>query len=440
MKDEDGGMASSQGRQPRFGGLWRHQDFVRLWLGQSISEFGSGLGALTLLAILVLDASPAQMGVLETLRAFPALLVGLFAGVWIDRRRRKPLLIGADIGRALVLGLILLLTVAGLAKMIHLYVAAFLVGSLTILFKLAYHAYVPSLVRREQLVEANSKLGATESLAEIASPGLGGLLVQIVSVSFVLLLDAISYLASAFVVGLIRQPEPQPQRDTNDDSIWSEVVSGLRLVTAHPLLRATAGASATRSFFGGFFAALYGLFVLRELGLSPAILGLLIGAGGIGSLFGALLAGRFTNRLGWGNALIVASLVSSAFALLIPLAGGTALLAVSILLTSQLIGDAFLTIYFIDELSLRQSVTPNRLLGRTNASFEFLVGGVGAAGILAGGLIGQAIGLRMAMAVAALGMLFSFLWLFLSPLRGLDNLEAWHINNEDRRRPASSDA
>ncbi len=433
-------MASEQGRQPRFGGLWRQQEFMRLWIGQSISEFGSWLGALTLLAILVLDASPAQMGILETLRALPALLVGLFAGVWVDRRRRKPLLIGADIGRALILGLIVLLVVAGLAKMIHLYIAAFLVGSLTVLFNLAYHSYVPGLVRREQLVEANSKLGATESLAEIASPGLGGLLVQIASVSFALVLDAISYLVSAFIVSLIRRPEPQPRPDATNNSIWSEIVTGLRLVTAHPLLRATAGASATRSFFGGFFAALYGLFVIRDLGLSPAILGLLIGAGGIGSLFGAMLAGRFTKRLGWGNALIVASLVSSAFALLIPLAGGPALLAAAILLVAQLIGDEFLTIYFIGELSLRQTVTPNRLLGRANASFQFLVGGVGAAGILTGGVIGQALGLRPATAVAAVGMLFSFLWLFLSPLRGLDNLEAWRINIEDRRPPAASDA
>jgi predicted MFS family arabinose efflux permease len=425
----ENGEGMGAGQKARSEGLWRHRDFMRLWIGQSMSEFGSWLGALGLLAILVLDASPAQMGILETLRAVPALLIGLFAGVWVDRHRRRPLLIGADIGRALVLVVIALIAVAGLAQMIHLYAAALIVGSLTVLFNLAYQSYVPGLVRREQLVEANSKLGATASLAEIASPGLGGLLVQAVSAPFALLLDGASYLVSALFVGSIRQPEPPPDLGQEANSVWRDIVTGLRLVTTHPLLRATAGASATRSFFGGFYAALYGLFVLRELGLSPAVLGLLIGAGGIGSFFGALYARRFNKRLGWGNGLIVASLISSAFALLIPLAGGPALAAAAILLVGQFIGDAFLTIYFIGELSLRQTVTPDRLLGRTNASFEFLVGGVGAAGILVGGLTGQAIGLRPATALAAIGMMFAFLWLFLSPLRGLHSLESWRIDD-----------
>jgi predicted MFS family arabinose efflux permease len=433
MTDMDGGPG--QKRPTRLEGLWRHQEFMRLWTGQSISEFGSWLGALGLLAILVLDATPAQMGILETLKAAPALLMGLFAGVWVDRRRRRPLLVGADIGRAVLLGLVAALAIAGLAQMTHLYVAALLVGSLTVLFDLAYHSYVPGLVRRDQLVEANSKLGATSSLAEIASPGLGGLLVQLFSAPLALILDAASYVASATIVASIRRPEPEPAPGDEGGSVWREIKIGLQVVIGHPLLRATAGASATRSFFGGFFAALYSLFVLREVGLSPAVLGLLIGAGGVGSFFGALLAGRFNRRLGWGNGLIVASLVSSFLTLLTPLASGPPLLAAAILLPGQLIGDAFLTIYFIGERSLRQSVTPGRLLGRTNASFEFLVGGIGAAGILVGGLTGQVLGARAAIAVAAAGMVLAFLWLYLSPMRGLTALEAWRI--ADRQRPVS---
>ncbi len=416
-------------------GLWQHKEFVRLWAGQSISEFGSWLGALGLLAILVLEATPAQMGILETLKAAPALLVGLFAGVWVDRRRRRPLLIGADVGRAALLGAVAVMALVGLAQMIHLYLAALLVGSLTVLFNLAYHSYVPGLVRREQLVEANSKLGATSSLAEIASPGLGGLLVQLISAPLTLILDAASFLVSAFFVVSIRDPEPEPEPDDESGGMWSQIKTGLQVVIGHPLLRATAGASATRSFFGGFFAALYSLFVLREVGLSPAVLGLLIGAGGVGSFFGAVLVGRFNRRLGWGNGLIVASLLSSLLALLIPLASGPPLLAAAILLAGQLIGDAFLTVYFIGERSLRQSVTPGRLLGRINASFEFLVGGVGTAGILVGGLTGQVLGLRPATAVAAVGMILAFLWLYLSPLRGLNSLDAWRI--DDRRRQVS---
>jgi predicted MFS family arabinose efflux permease len=209
--------------------------------------------------------------------------------------------------------------------------------------------------------------------------------------------------------------------------MWRDVIIGLRSVRAHPLLRALASASATRSFFGGFFAALYSLFVLREIGSSPAMLGLLIGSGGIGSLVGALFIGRFTGFLGWGNALIVASLVNGALALLIPLAGGPPVLAMGMLFVGQIVGDIFFTLYFIGELSLRQSITPDSMMGRINASFNFLVGGVGTIGILTGGLLGNFIGLRPATAIAAVGMMLAFLWLFSSPLRGLRRLDTWRM-------------
>ena len=428
MTDKSDNMATDQGRVPWPGGLWRHPDFLRLWTGQTISQFGSWLGALSLLAILTLDATPAQMGLLETLRAVPALLLGLFAGVWVDRARRRPFLIAADLGRALLLGLVVLLAAAGRLAISHVYIVAFLVGSLTVLFDLAYRAYVPALVKRRQLVEANSKLGATESLAEIASPGLGGLLVQLLSTTLTVLIDAISFLLSALFISMIRRPEPVPEQG-EETGLREDIGAGLRLVTTHRLLRATAGASATRAFFGGFFAALYSLYVIRELGLSPTVLGLLIGSGGVGGLFGAAMASRFTNRLGWGNALILSSLMSGLFTMLIPLAGRSTVQAILILLLSQLVGDAFLAIFFIGDLSLRQSITPNHLLGRVNASYGFLVGGLGTAGILVGGLLGQAIGLRPATVAAAMGIVFSFLWLFFSPLRGLDDLTQWRIGD-----------
>ncbi|MGB4868601.1 MAG: MFS transporter, partial [Candidatus Promineifilaceae bacterium] len=165
--------------QRRFSGLWRQPDFMRLWAGQTISEFGTWLGALSLLAILNLDATPAQMGTLETLKAAPAIVIGLFAGVWVDRLRRRPLLIAADWGRALMLGSVVLLAFLGGLHMTWLYVVAFLVGGLAVLFDVAYHAYIPALVKRQNLVEANGKLATSASLAEIASPGIGGVLVQV---------------------------------------------------------------------------------------------------------------------------------------------------------------------------------------------------------------------------------------------------------------------
>jgi MFS family permease len=410
--------------------LRRNQDFMRLWTGQAISEVGSSLGALSLLAILVLDATPAQMGLLETLRAAPAVLLGLFAGVWVDRLRRRPILIVANLGRAFLLGLIVLIAFTGQLTMLYLFIVAFLVGSFTIFFDIAYQAYVPTLVQRKRLGEANSKLGATASLAEIASPGLGGLLVELITAPLTLLIDAVSFLVSAVVLTTIRTPERKESEDEAAEKpgkVWQEIVEGLRLVVTHPLLRPIAGASALRSFFGGFFAALYSLFVLKEIGLTPIGLGILVGSGGIGAFFGAIFSGRIIQRLGLGRAIIIGGFISALLTLLVPLAIGPAILAFIILLVSQLLGDSGLTIFFIGSLSLRQSITPDRLLGRINASFEFLVGSVGTLGIMVGGLVGQWVGLRPAITIAAVGMLVSTVWLFLSPLQQVHEPAGWEV-------------
>ena len=410
--------------------LLQNRDFIRLWTGQTISEFGSSLGALPLLAILVLDATPAQMGLLETLRAAPAVLLGLFAGVWVDRARRRPILIIADLGRALLLGLVVLVAFTGQLKMLYLFVAAFLVGSLTVFFDIAYQAYVPALVERRQLIDANSKLGTTASLAEIASPGLGGLLVELITAPLTLFVDAVSYLISATVIATIKTAEPKINRkdaSKKPGQIRQDIIEGLRIVVTHPLLRPIAGATALRSFFGGFFAALYGLFVLREVGLTPFGLGILIGSGGIGALFGALFSNRIIQRVGLGRSIVIGGFISGLLSLLTPLAFGPVLLAFVLLLAGQLFGDTAMAIFMIGSLSLRQAITPDRLLGRVNASFGFLVGGVLTLGIMVGGLIGEWLGLRPAIGIAAVGILISTSWLFLSPLRQVIEPAGWEV-------------
>ena len=412
-------IASRKSWRAYFTGLWRQPDFLKLWAGQTISEFGSLLGALSLLAILTLNATPAQMGLLETLRSAPALVMGLFAGVWVDRLRRRPLLILADVGRFLLLALVVLVAFLGVLRMETLYVAAFLVGCLTVLFNIAYHSFVPTLVKRDHLVEANGKLGTTASLAEITAPGVGGILVQLISAPMTLLLDAISFLASALFVARIQAPEP-PVARLEQPPVWRDAVAGLRLVLAHPLLRATAASTATWSFFGSFFGALYGLYVLREVGLSPVLLGVLIGSGGIGALVGAMLVNRVTRRLGIGRTLISALLFMGVVSVLVPLAAGFDKgIAAVLLLVSQMVGDVAVAIYLISELSLRQAVTPDEKLGRVNASFAFIVGGIGTLGLLTGGLLGQAVGLRPALAIAIAGTMLASLWLVFSPVRRL---------------------
>jgi predicted MFS family arabinose efflux permease len=402
-------------------------DFNKLWLGQTISQFGSWLGALGLLAIINLDATPAQMGLLETLRAAPVLLVGLFAGVWVDRLRRRPILIWADLGRVLLLGLVALAALRGSLRIHHLYLVGFVVGTLTIFFNLAYRAYLPTLVVRNRLISANSRLSASESLAEIASPGLGGLVVQLVGAPLTLLLDASSFLISALSVSRIQKPEPSRRTYADQASVqnvWREISVGLRFLYRHSRLRALTGTAATDSFFGGFFAALYGLYVLRAIELSPTALGILIGSGGIGALVGSLWAGRVSDRLGTGRTLIATKLVSSALGLLVPLARGPAWLAVLMLLSAQLVGDFFLMIYSILDISVRQSAVPDEMLGRVGASFDFVAHGIGTVGILAGGLLGSAIGPRRALLVAVVGGMSSVVWLVASPIRHMDHVTA----------------
>lgn len=390
---------------------------MKLWIGQAISSFGSWLGAFPLLAILVLDVSPVQMGVLETLRAAPGLLVGLLAGVWIDRMRRRRILVLADLGRALLLGSIPMAASLGLLRIEQLYIVGFLSGILTVFSETALHSYVPTLVQRTRLVEANSRLNASSSVAEIAAPALGGVLVQLIAVPLVVLIHAASFLASALFLGLIRTPEPPSSRQGQGTSVSHDIVEGLRCALRNPLLRALAGAQATHNFFGAFFGTLYGLYAIRELGLEPAIVGVLIGSGGFGALVGTLFAGKVTGRFGLGLSLTGSLLGSSVLALLIPLAGGTRLAAVTLLTASQVLGDFALSIFLITELSLRQAITPDHVLGRVNASFQFLVGGTGMLGLFTGGILGHAIGLRASVAVAAAGGLLAWLWLLLSPIR-----------------------
>jgi predicted MFS family arabinose efflux permease len=398
-------------------------DFYRLLSGQTISQFGSWLGALGLLAILTLDATPAQMGTLETLRALPVLLLGLFAGVSVDRLRRQPILIWADIGRGLVLGLAALAALIGCLRIGHLYAVGFLAGALTIVFNTAYRAYLPSMVARDRLVDANSRLTAGESLAEITSPGLGGLLASLIGAPFTMMIDAGSFLLSALFVGSIRTPELPRAMGADEDSpgtVWREITTGLSFLIQHPVLRPLAGRAATRSFFGGFFAALYSLYVLRTVELSATLLGLLIGAGGIGALIGSFAAGRVSHRLGTGRTLIATAAISSALNLLVPLAQGPAWLSILLLLVSQLIGDFFGVIYDILEMSVRQSTTPDGMLGRVNASFDFVAQGVGTMGIFVGGLLGSGIGTRWALLVAVLGLMAATAWLLVPPVLRLN--------------------
>jgi MFS family permease len=401
--------------------LWRHADFMKLWAGQTVSQFGSMVtrDALPLIGVLVLRASPWQMGLLAAAGSAPVLFIGLLAGAWVDRLRRRPILIAADLGRAALVLSIPIAALVGRLTFTHLYVVAALAGVLTVFFDVAYQAFLPTLVATEQVFEGNSKLSLTGSLAEIVVPGLTGLMVQIISAPLTLLVDAVSFLGSALSVALIQLPEPAPPMRGPETSVALEIGEGLRVTWGQPLLRAIAMSTAWGDFFGGFYGALYSLYALEVLGLTPAVLGLLIACGGLGALIGAALARPLAQRLGQGPALVLASAIMSVFGFLTPLAGGPRWLVILCLLLPQLIGDLFRASFEISALSLRQVLIPVHLLGRVGASLSFLVGGVGTLGLLVGGLLGTAVGIRPAIWVAALGGAVATLLLVFSPVAKL---------------------
>jgi predicted MFS family arabinose efflux permease len=404
--------------------LWRHRDFLKLWAGQTISELGSRITreGLPLTAVLVLHATPAQMGLLAALGGISVMLFGLVAGVWVDRLRRRPILIGTDLGRAVLLCTVPLAAMWHTLGMAQLYAIAALAGILTVFFDVAYQSYLPSLVGREQLIEGNTRLVMSSTAAEIAGPGMTGILVQLITAPFAILLDAISFLFSAAMLLLIRTPEPLPVRHGHDD-LWQETLGGLQFIRRHPLLRPLAARSITLFFSGGAMGALYVLYAIDTLGLNPAMLGITIAMGGVGGTLGSLLSSRAVRRFGLGPMLIASALLTSAGSLLMPLAHGSVPVAMAFLIGQQLVGDFGFAIYFINEMSLRQAAAPDNVLGRVNAGMQLMARGVTPIGALVGGLLGSWIGLRPTMTLACAGIALSAVWLIWSPIRRLRSLD-----------------
>ncbi|MGH2408539.1 MAG: MFS transporter [Candidatus Limnocylindrales bacterium] len=399
--------------------LWRHPDFLKLWLGQTVSRLGSVVTrtAVPLVALLVLGAGPREMAFLVVAASLAVLLVGLVAGAWVDRLRRRPLLIWADGIRALLLLSIPIAFLAGALRMEQLYVVAFVEACIGAVFDAAYPAYVPSLIGVERVIEGNSKLATSSSIAEIGGPGLAGTLVQVVSAPFAILVDAVSFAVSAISLLLIRTPEPPPPVRTEPTLIRHEIVEGLRLVGRNRVLFAIAGRSVIAHVAGSFYGVLYTLYLIQELHLDPFLLGLVISAGGVGALVGSLFAARVIARLGLGPALIWTAVGAAALGVLTPLAQGPVLLATLMVFIPQLIGDGLQTIEGVAEISLIQGLIPDRALGRVNATLEVFSHGIAypIGALLAAGVAGL-IGIRGGIAIGWAGMAISLVLLVLSPL------------------------
>jgi MFS family permease len=403
----------------QFDGLWKNNDFVRLWVGETISLFGSQITvlALPLVAANSLQATPPEMGALGFAQFIPWLLVGMFAGVWVDRLRRRPVMILADLGRAFLLGLIPLAAVLGHLQIGHLYAIGFLVGIGNVFFEIAYYAYLPSLITSEELMEGNSKLTASASASEVAGPGLGGVLTQAITAPLAIAFDSLSFLTSAVTLMRIKQPEPFPSPPIRLISVWREAWEGLYLVSHHRLLRSFVGCSLTGNLAIDAHLAVYILYLTRELGVQPATIGLIYALGGVGGLLGAVAAERLNGFIGMGRTIVISQLFHGLCLTALPMAallGGN--LAIPLIASVHFVWGLTSTLYAVPALSLRQAITPNHWQGRVAASTRVLTFGISPLGFLIGGLLGEWIGLWPTLLLAGMGLILSNLWLALSPL------------------------
>jgi MFS family permease len=403
--------------------LWRHPDFLKLWVGDTISQFGSQITALAipLTAAVLLGASPFEIGLLGTVEMLPFLLISLPAGVWVDRMARRRVLISGDLVRAVALATIpgIWFVRQDLLGMPWLYAVAIVVGIATVFFDSAYQAYLPSLVERNQLIEGNQKLEISRSTAQLTGPGVAGAMISFLSAPVTIALDAVSFFVSAVAVWLIRKPEPAPEPRTGgqQSNFLAEIREGLGVITGSPILRAIAACTSTSNLSTSIAFAAFIIFLTRDLGLDAARIGLIFALGNIGGLVGALIAGRVPKIVGTGPAIIGSAAFGSAFLWLNAAATPETALPLLVLtgLTSQ-IGNQ---VYNVNQVSLRQAITPDRLQGRMNASMRFIVWGTIPIGTFVGGILATVIGVRQAVFVGSIMALAAFLFVLFSPVRRL---------------------
>jgi MFS family permease len=387
-------------------GLWGHRDFLKLWGAQTVSTVGTQvtLIALPLTAILVLDASTFAVAALTAMDTLPFLLFALPAGIWIDRMRRRPLMVVAEVGRAAALLSIPVAYLFDALTLAQLFAAGFLVGSLAVVFDLAYLSYLPGLVGRERVTGGNARLEGTRAGAQAAGPGLGGALVGLFGAPIAILADAVSYVLSALLIGSIRHGEPAPAAERR--SALSELREGVRYVFRQPYLRALTLTIGGSNLFTFMVIALFMVYAVRRLGLSPELIGLVFTVASLAGLVGAVINGRVIRRFGIGPTIVVTSMLASISWLSVPLAPLSNPLP--LVIAGALLGPFFGVMFNLNQLSLRQAITPERLMGRMNAVVRFMYWGTMPLGSLAGGALSTVIGIRPTLFVGIVGGTLAF--------------------------------
>jgi MFS family permease len=435
--------------QGESGSLFRHRDFMLLWTGQSISEIGSSvtLIALPLTAVVILHATTLQVGLLTAASTISFLLVALPAGLVVDRVAKRGLMIACDVFRMLIIGSVALAALFKVLTMAQLFAVALLAGLATVFFDVAYQSYVPYLVHRERLHDANGKLGATQAFAQVAGLGLGGGLFGLLKAG-AMTVDALSYAVSFVTMLLIKTREPRPARARRSARrrhsararrsgraqsppaeaqperlpVRKEILAGLAFVVGHPVLRKIAACTGTANLFGQMAAALEIIFLVRVLHVPAADTGLLVAVGSLGGILGGVLSGRLSRWIGSARIIWFSMLVFGAVAIVMPLSEPGWRLVFFPISVASLSFTA--VVYNVAQLSYRQLICPPELLGRMNAAIRWIVWGTLPLGGLLGGVLGSAsvIGIRPTIWVGVIGSWAACFWVVFSPLRTMRDI------------------
>nr|WP_309228162.1 MFS transporter [Streptomyces lunaelactis] len=423
--------AVSDSSRPVPSSLWRDGDFRRLWVGQTASQLGehASLVVLPLFAVLTLNASAGQLGVLRAVGQAPILLLSLFVGAWVDRWRTRTVMVLTDVGRTLALGAAAVAGLLGWLGLPALLVVAFAVGALSVFFDVAYQASLVRLVKHNQLVRGNSALEGSRSAAQIGGPALGGALVSLLSAPIAAASSALFFALSFLSIRRIRRRESIPKSSERPPRIWRRIHEGLRFVISDSSLRTVCLASAAFQFSFAAMMTVYLLFLPRELNLSGTTVGLALAATGPGALLGSMLAARLPSRFGYGSMLVSAAALGDGAFLCVPALHGPSAVTIPTLLAVNFVLGTGGQLVNVTVMAVRQAVTPDGMQGRAAATITFVGMGLTPLGSLLGGFLAEEWGLRASLLVTAAGMMLSPVLMALSPLARLG-----------RALPASQDA
>jgi MFS family permease len=402
--------------------LWRHRNFLLLWGGQTISEMGSAITvlALPLTAVVVLRASTLEVGLLTSASTLAFALIALPAGAIVDRHTKRRLMIWCDVARMLIIGSVPLAAALGALTLAQLYAVAVTAGVCTVFFDVSYQSYLPVLIGKDDLVDGNGKLGATQSFAQVVGPGLGGGLVGLFGAAQAMTADAISYFVSVVSLLAIRAREEPPHPEQRQ-KLRKEIAEGLAFVLRHPILRKIVACTGTANLFGSMATALEIIFMIRVLHVRPADTGLLIAAASLGGVVGGVLSGRLSRRIGSARIIWFSALVLSLPQFLIPLAEPGWLVAALVVGLAGFLFSA--VVYNVAQVSYRQAICPPRLLGRMNAAVRWVVWGTLPLGGVLGGVLGTWLGVRTTLWIGYTGSWAAGWWVYFSPLRGMRNVK-----------------